>query len=322
MAETTGGTGATLEREKKRNVFSDFFIRLIKEKPLGTAGAAIVLVLVILAIFADILAPYGMNEPFPLDRLTAPGTKYLLGTDNIGRDLLTRIIYGARITLVVGLCATTLATVISLVIGLSTGYIGGKFDLIVQRFVDAWMCFPGLVILILLVSVLGAGLWQMILALSLMGIGGSRSIRGPVMAVRNEAYIQAALSVGASTWRIILRHILPNVMAPTIILFTTRIPGIILSEASLSFLGLGIPPPDPSWGRMLSGTARFFMIKAPWMAIWPGLAISVVVYGINVFGDAIRDLLDPRMRGGVGRYSGGKAAKKRAEVLERAASSE
>lgn len=165
-------------------------------------------------------------------------------------------------------------------------------------------------------------MWQMILALSLMGIGGSRSIRGPVMAVRNEAYIQAALSVGASTWRIILRHILPNVMAPTIILFTTRIPGIILSEASLSFLGLGIPPPDPSWGRMLSGTARLFMIKAPWMAIWPGLAISVVVYGINVFGDAIRDLLDPRMRGGVGRYSGGKAAKKRAEVLERAASSE
>jgi len=322
MAETTGGTGTTLEREKKRNAFSDFFIRLIKEKPLGTAGAAIVLVLVILAIFADILAPYGMNEPFPLDRLTAPGTKYLLGTDNIGRDLLTRIIYGARITLVVGLCATTLATIISLVIGLSTGYIGGKFDLIVQRFVDAWMCFPALVILILLVSVLGAGLWQMILALSLMGIGGSRSIRGPVMAVRNEAYIQAALSVGSSTWRIILRHILPNVMAPTIILFTTRIPGIILSEASLSFLGLGIPPPDPSWGRMLSGTARLFMIKAPWMAIWPGLAISIVVYGINVFGDAIRDLLDPRMRGGVGRYSGGKATKKRAEVLERVASSE
>ena len=237
MAETTAGIDATLGREKKRNAFADFFIRLVKEKPLGTAGGVIVLILVILAIFADILAPYGMNEPFPLDRLTAPGTEYLLGTDNIGRDLLTRIIYGARITLVVGLSATTLATIISLVIGLTTGYIGGKFDLIVQRFVDAWMCFPGLVILILLVSVLGAGLWQMIIALSLMGIGGSRSIRGPVMAVRNEAYIQAALSVGASTWRIILRHIMPNVMAPTIILFTTRIPGIILSEASLSFLG-------------------------------------------------------------------------------------
>lgn len=317
MAETTLGIEESLGPVKRRGVFADFFTRLVKEKPLGLAGGIVVVILIITAIFAPVLAPYGMNQPFPLDRLTAPGTQYLLGTDNIGRDLLTRIIYGGRITLVVGLSATAIATVISLAIGLVTGYIGGKFDLVVQRFVDAWMCFPGLIILILLVSVLGAGLWQMILALSLMGIGGSRSIRGPVMAVRNEVYVEAARSVGASTWRIIIRHIFPNVLAVTIILFTTRIPGIILNEASLSFLGLGIPPPDPSWGRMLSGTARLFMIKAPWMAIWPGLAITIVVYSINVFGDAVRDLLDPRMRGGVGRYSGTRAAKKRAEVLER-----
>lgn len=296
---------------------ADFFVRLLREKPLGTAGAVIVVILIICAIFADILAPYGVNEPHPLERLTPPGGQYLLGTDNIGRDMLSRIIYGARISLVVGLSATSIATLISLLLGLTTGYIGGKFDLVVQRFVDAWMCFPGLILLILLVSVLGAGLWQMIFALSLMGIGGSRSIRGPVMAVRNEAYVEAARSVGASTWRILFKHVMPNVMAPTIILFTTRIPGIILSEASLSFLGLGIPPPAPSWGGMLSGTARFFMIKAPWMALWPGIAISVVVYGINVFGDAVRDLLDPRLRGGVGRYSGARLARRRAEVADR-----
>ncbi|MBA7630691.1 Glutathione transport system permease protein GsiD [subsurface metagenome] len=315
MAVTT--TEESLGPVKRKGAFADFFTRLVKEKPLGLAGGIVVLLLIITAIFAPVLAPYGMNQPFPLDRLTPPGTQYLLGTDNIGRDLLTRIIYGGRITLVVGLSATAIATVISLTIGLATGYIGGKFDLVVQRFVDAWMCFPGLIILILLVSVLGAGLWQMIFALSLMGIGGSRSIRGPVMAVRNEAYVEAARSVGASRLRIIIRHIFPNVLAVTIILFTTRIPGIILSEASLSFLGLGIPPPDPSWGRMLSGTARFFMIKAPWMAIWPGLAITIVVYSINVFGDAVRDLLDPRMRGGVGRYTGSKVARKRTEAAER-----
>ena len=246
MAVTT--TEESLGPVKRKGAFADFFTRLVKEKPLGLAGGIVVLLLIITAIFAPILAPYGMNQPFPLDRLTPPGTQYLLGTDNIGRDLLTRIIYGGRITLVVGLSATAIATVISLTIGLATGYIGGKFDLVVQRFVDAWMCFPGLIILILLVSVLGAGLWQMIFALSLMGIGGSRSIRGPVMAVRNEAYVEAARSVGASRLRIIIRHIFPNVLAVTIILFTTRIPGIILSEASLSFLGLGIPPPDPSWG--------------------------------------------------------------------------
>ena len=327
MAETTMGIDESLVPVKRKGAIADFFTRLVKEKPLGLAGGIVILILIITAIFAPVLAPYGMNQPFPLDRLTGPwwwggeastsGTSYFLGTDNIGRDLLTRIIYGGRITLVVGLSATAIATVISLAIGLATGYIGGKFDLVVQRFVDAWMCFPGLIILILLVSVLGAGLWQMIFALSLMGIGGSRSIRGPVMAIRNEAYVEAARSVGASTWRIIIRHIFPNVLAVTIILFTTRIPGIILSEASLSFLGLGIPPPDPSWGRMLSGTARFFMIKAPWMAIWPGLAITIVVYSINVFGDAVRDLLDPRMRGGVGRYSGSKVAKQRAGVVER-----
>jgi len=326
-ATTAGIEESSLGQEKRKGFLADFFTRLVKEKPLGMAGGIVVLILIVTAIFAPVMAPYEVNQPFPLDRLTAPwwwggeastsGNRYFLGTDNIGRDILTRIIYGGRITLVVGLSASAIATLISLIIGLATGYIGGKFDLIMQRLVDAWMCFPGLILLILLVSVLGAGLWQMIFALSLMGIGGSRSIRGPVMAIRNEVYVEAACSVGASPWRIIMRHIFPNVLPITIVLFTTRMPGIILSEASLSFLGLGVPPPEPSWGRMLSGTARFFMIKAPWMAIWPGLAITIVVYSVNVFGDAVRDLLDPRMRGGVGRYSGSKVAKRRAEVVKR-----
>jgi peptide/nickel transport system permease protein len=186
---------------------------------------------------------------------------------------------------------------------MTSGYIGGKFDLVVQRFVDAVMCFPGLVLLMVLITVIGPGLWQVIIVIGISwGITGSRMVRGPTIAIRENVYVVAAEAIGCSTTRMLTRHILPNVTAPIIVLLTTRVPGVIITEASLSFLGFGIPPPTPSWGGMLSGSGRKYMFLAPWMALWPGLALSIVVYGVNMFGDAVRDILDPRLRSGVGRY--------------------
>jgi peptide/nickel transport system permease protein len=213
---------------------------------------------------------------------------------------------------IVGLFASILATIISLIIGIVSGYIGGRLDLIVQRGVDTIMCLPSLILLMVLISIIGPGMWQVIVVLGLRwGIVGSRIIRSAVIGIKENVYVGAAKAIGASTWKILVRHILPNIMAPTIILFTIRVPNVILVEASLSFLGFGIPPPFPSWGGMLSGAGRTYMLRAPWMALWPGLALATVVYGINMFGDAIRDLLDPRLRGGAGRY--GVKAKSKAE---------
>jgi len=288
---------------KRHSALVGFLIRLVKEKPLGTMGGVIALLLLFAGIFADFLAPYGMNECWVGGLLTPSSAQFWLGTDNVGRDLLSRIIYGARISVIVGLAGPILATIISLIIGMMCGYIGGKLDLIVQRAVDAWMSFPQLLILILLMVLLGPSMQAIILVLGVSwGIIGSRIIRSAVIGIKENVYVAAAEAIGCSTRRIVIRHILPNIMAPTIILFTTRVPAIILAEASLSFLGFGIPPPAPSWGGMISGPARTFMFQAPWLAIYPGLALALVVYGVNMFGDAVRDLLDPRLRGGVGRY--------------------
>ena len=309
---TVDTSSGTVVEPKRRSFLADFFIRLVREKPLGTIGGVITLLLLFTGIFAHLLAPYGMNELHSADLLSAPSTKYLLGTDNLGRDLLSRVIFGARVSMIVGLCANSLSIVVSILIGLLSGYIGGKFDLVVQRFVDAWMCFPGLVLLIVAASLVGAGLWQIIIIIGLQfGITGSRIIRGSVIGVKENAYVNAAVAIGCPLWRVLYRHILPNIMAPVIVLFSVRVPAIILAEASMSFLGLGIPPPIPSWGGMLSGSARTYMFVAPWMAIWPGLALSIAVYGINMFGDALRDLLDPRLRGGLGRYGAVKIKKSR-----------
>jgi len=313
MAKGTTDTSSEMVAEpKRRSWLVDFGIRLVKEKPLGTVGAVITLLLLLTGIFADFLAPYGMNEPNVADRMLAPSAGYWLGTDNLGRDILSRVIFGARISVIVGLAASTLATIISLIIGVVSGYIGGKLDLIVQRFVDTVMCLPDLIVSIVLISIIGPGMWQVIVVLGIItGIVGSRIIRSAVIGIKENVYVAAAEAIGCSTTRILTRHILPNIMAPTITLFSVRVPAMVMSEASLSFLGFGIPPPVPSWGGMLSGSGRAYMFEAPWMAVWPGLALATVVYGVNMFGDAVRDLLDPRLRGGVGRY--GVRAKKEAK---------
>jgi peptide/nickel transport system permease protein len=282
----------------RRGPVAAFVIRLIREKPLGAIGGAIFVLFLVCGVLADVLAPYGMNQISPLNRLKPPSWQFPFGTDNLGRDMLSRCLYGAQLSVIIGFCAAGLATAVSIVLGIVTGYLGGKFDLIVQRFVDAWMSFPDLIILIVVVSVVGPGMPQIIVTLGLLlGIGGSRIIRSAVVSVRENMYVHAAQSMGASTWRILWRHILPNVMPPIIVLFTTRVGTVILAESGLSFLGLGVPPPAPTWGGMLSGTGRTYMFQGPWLALAPGLCLTIVVYTTNVFGDALRDLLDPRMRG-------------------------
>jgi peptide/nickel transport system permease protein len=295
-----------------RGFLADFIVRLFKEKPLGAVGGIIFLILLITGIFANFLAPYGYNDINPVDRLKAPSRHHILGTDHMGRDMLSRIIYGARLSVIVGFSATAFSILISTFIGITTGFIGGRYDMIFQRFVDAWMIFPGLVILIVFVSIFSPGMWQIIFILGLQyGIAGSRIIRGSAIATKENMYVRAAEAIGANMLRMLMRHILPNIMAPIIILFTTRIAAVILAEATLSFLGLGIPPPAPSWGGMLSGEGRSYMLRAPLLAIYPGVALTIVVYGINMFGDAMRDLLDPRLRGGIGSYSRDKRKKKK-----------
>ena len=276
----------------------EFLARLWREKPLGAAGGIVFLVFLLCGIFADVLAPYGVNETNLAVRLQPPSLDYLLGTDHLGRDVLSRILMGAQLSMIVSFVAAGLATVLSLAIGVVSGYFGGRTDMVVQRGVDAWMTFPDLVLLIVIVSVVGPGIPQIVLVLGLLyGIAGSRIVRGAVVSVKENMYTHAAQSIGARTFHILRRHIVPNVMPVLIVLFTTRIGAVILTEAGLSFLGLGVPPPAPTWGSMLSGTGRTYMYLGPWLALAPGLCLTIVVYAINVYGDALRDLLDPRMRG-------------------------
>ncbi len=275
-----------------------FIRRLFREKPLGAACGVIFIFFLLCGLFANWLAPFGMNEINPINRLKPPSWQFPFGTDNLGRDMLSRCLHGAQLSVIIGISAASLATVISVLIGIVSGYLGGKIDMLVQRLVDAWMSFPDLVILIVVVSVLGPGMPQIIGTLGLLlGIAGSRIIRSAVLSVREHMYVHAAQSTGASTLRILWRHILPNVLPPVIVLFTTRVGAVILAESGLSFLGLGVPPPAPTWGGMLSGTGRTFMFQGPWLALAPGLCLTTVVYATNMFGEALRDLLDPRMRG-------------------------
>ena len=290
---------------------TDFLRRLVKEKPLSIIAGVVILLLILVAIFADILAPFPHDEVNIVDRMQAPSDRYLLGTDQLGRDLLSRLVFGAQISLTVGLAATTVNVVVAVLIGGTSGFFGGRLDLAVQRFVDAWMAFPGLLLLLTIMSLVGRGLLQIIVVLRVTGgIGGSRVIRGAVIGVNENVYFQAAEAIGSTRWRTLIRHVLPNIGAPIIIVFTVftiNVGAVIISEAALSFLGFGLPISVPSWGGMLSREGREFMEVAPRLALWPGLCLTIVVYCLNMFGDAMRDLLDPRLRGGGGGLGAGAA---------------
>ena len=297
MSDATGIPSVEIA-PKRRSRLADFFTRLWKEKPLGTASGIIVLLLILVAIFADVLAPYRYTEPHLVDRLTGSSARYLLGTDHLGRDFLSRIIIGARVSILVGLVVTAINVVVALLVGGTSGFLGGKLDLGVQRFVDAWMAFPGLLILLTIMSIAGRGVPQVILVLGISGgIGGSRIVRGTVIGIKENVYFQAAEAIGNTRWRAFIRHVLPNIMPVIIIIFSMSIGGVILSLASLGFLGFGLPPATPDWGGMLSREGRQHMEVAPWLALFPGLALTITIYSLNMFGDAIRDLLDPRLRG-------------------------
>ena len=300
MSDATGIPSVEIA-PKRRSRLADFFTRLVKEKPLGTASGIIILILIFVAIFADVLTPYPYDKLNLVDRLQGASARHLLGTDQLGRDLLSRLIFGARLSLTVGFAATTINVLVAVLLGGTSGFLGGKLDLAVQRFVDAWMAFPGLLLLLTIMSIAGRGLLQIILVLGIAGgIGGSRVLRGAVIGIKENDYFLAARAIGSPTTATLIRHVLPNIMPVVIIIFSITVGGVILSLASLSFLGFGLPPSTPDWGSLLSREGRLFMEQAPWLALWPGLCLTITVYSLNMFGDALRDLLDPRLRGGEG----------------------
>ena len=294
-------------RVRPRGGPTGLVIRLFKEKPLGAIGAVIVFIMVTMAVFANWIAPYPYDEPhfsYSLVRFNWNPT-FLLGTDFLGRDLFSRLVHGARVSVFVALASVALGSILASFIGITSGYLGGKYDTVVQRLVDAWMSIPPLLLLLFVMSILGPSALNVTLVLGLVAIRESRVLRGSVLALKEQPFVEAARVNGATTLRILTRHVLPNVMVPIIILASLRLGQVILIEASLSFLGYGVPPPFPSWGRMLSSESRSYLEIAPWLAIWPGVFLSLTVFGWNVLGDALRDLLDPRMRGTGGGYRSG-----------------
>jgi peptide/nickel transport system permease protein len=273
-------------------------LRFACRKPLGAIGGVIVLALLVMAVFADQIAPYSYAQSVAGARMKPPSRQFWMGTDNLSRDVWSRVVYGARISVTVGFATVALATVMAASIGVSSAYLGGAYDIVVQRIVDAWMSFPALVVILSLMAALGPGLFNLILALSILGAASaSRVIRGATLSVIANPYVEGARAIGAGHLRIVRLYVLPNVFGTILILATIGLGTVILAESGLSFLGFGIPPPYPSWGAMLSGSGRSFMYYAPWMAVFPGAAISFAVFGFNMLGDALRDVLDPRLRG-------------------------
>ncbi len=273
------------------------FAYYARRYPLGAAGAAIVIAFVVIALFAPLFTSFDPTTTNPRTSLAHPGGVHILGADFMGRDMWARIVYGARISLMVGIGSTVAGCFFGVVIGLLSGYFGGWLDLITQRFIDIMQALPLLVMALLMAASLGPSLSNTIIAISIPIIPHvARVIRSNTLTLREMPYVEAAKAVGMSEIKIAFRHVLPNTIAPLIVLGTAQLGSAILTEASLSFLGLGVPEPHPSWGRMLSESAAEYVRTAPWLVIFPGLAISLAVFGTNLLGDAVRDILDPRQR--------------------------
>ena len=280
----------------KKSLFTIVW-RWCKRQPLGAASAAVLVGIILVAVFADFVAPYDPTLNDFANMLTAPGAEFLLGTDQFGRDVLSRIIYGAQTALFVGFTAAFFGSTIGLILGVTSAYLGGLFYLIFQRIMDVFMAFPSIIIALAIVATFGSGTENVILAITIPMIPNcARVVRSSALQVRELPYVDAARSFGFSHARIILRHMAPNVMAPYLIMFTSFLGQAILAEASLSYLGLGVQEPTPAWGLMLQGGAEEYAESAIWVAIYPGLAITLAVFAFNLFGDAVRDTLDPRLR--------------------------
>jgi peptide/nickel transport system permease protein len=273
-------------------------LRLARRKYLGTVSLLVLVAVAATAIFAPWVAPHNPIAVHTDQGLAPPSLQHLFGTDELGRDLLSRVIYGARVSLTVGITSVAFGAALGIPIGLTSAFFGGKYDLFVQRFIDSLQAFPSLVLAMVMVATLGDSLQNVILAIGITFIAwNARITRATAMSVQQNLYVDAARVVGASNWRIMFRYVLANSWAPIIVTITTALGAAIIREASLSFLGLGPPPPNPTWGSMLSGSARNYMQTAPWMALAPGIAITITVLAFNLLGDAVRDVLDPRLRG-------------------------
>jgi peptide/nickel transport system permease protein len=272
-------------------------LRFSRQRPLGAVGAAIIVIMITAALLAELIAPF---DPIANDyaaMLQAPSAHHWFGTDAFGRDVLSRIIYGSRTALWVGFASAFLAASIGAVIGVGSAYFGGRTDLIVQRFMDLLLSFPLIILALVVVALLGAGVINVVLAIMVPMLPRcALVVRSSALALREMPFVEAARALGFGPARIILRHMLPNVMAPYLIMLTAFLGQAILLEASLSFLGLGVAEPQAAWGLMLRGAAVDFAERAPWMAIYPGIAISLSVFAFNLFGDSLRDALDPKLR--------------------------
>ncbi len=288
-------TPAQAENRPSRGRFSQFVHQLVRNRA-GMIGLAIITIVALVAIFAPLVAPYDPYQIDRLNRLQGPSWTHLMGTDEFGRDLFSRIVYGARISMGVGLAAVAIATLLGAPAGIIAGYFGGWVDSVIMRIADIVYSFPAILLALAITAFLGPNLRNVTLALGIVYAPGmARIVRGPVLAAKEMEYVEASRVIGASNTRIVALHLLPNVLSPLIVTATITFSFALLSEAALSFLGLGAQPPEASWGVMLADGRRF-METVPSLAIFPGLAIMVTVLGSNLLGDALRDVLDPRMR--------------------------
>jgi peptide/nickel transport system permease protein len=273
-------------------------VKFVRTKPLGAAGAFIIVAMMVVAALARPLAPYDPYEADYAAQFARPSVEHWFGTDEFGRDLLSRIMYGARIALFVGFAASFIGCTTGGLLGVISAYLSGKVDLLLERLMDILLAFPQLILALAVASILGPAVQNVVIAIAIPIIPrAARVVRATALSVKEHVYVEAVSALGAPRWRIVLRHIVPNVVAPYIILLTAQLGGAILAEAALSYLGLGAAEPTPSWGLMLSGSALSYAEKAPWIPIFPGIAISLGVFGFNLFGDSLRDALDPKLRG-------------------------
>jgi ABC-type dipeptide/oligopeptide/nickel transport system permease subunit len=272
-------------------------LRLARQKPLGVVALLTIVLILGAAVFADVIAPYDPLQMHGTAVMQPPSDRFIMGTDNFGRDMFSRIVHGSRISLAVGISSVLLALVVGVFFGMISGYFEGRVDMIIQRIMDTALAFPGIVFALAIMAALGPGLINVIIAIAFTMIPrNNRIVRGSVLSEKQSLYVEAARVAGCNENLVMWRHILPNVTAPIIIIAATELGTAILLEATLSFLGVGIPPPNPTWGGMLSGAHRTYMLIAPWMAIFPGIAISLAVLGWNLLGDVLRDIWDPRLR--------------------------